>query len=90
MTVKSYIPCFQLVIFSVNWAKEFLIQAMELQFMYRDKGDGPEEIFSEVTEDFEPVPPPIDSWAPGCMPVVYSDTPPSSPTPQQVKLFYFI
>lgn len=72
-----------LVAFSVSWAKDFLVQALELHFMYRDEGDGPEEVSSDVAEDLEPVPPPIDSWAPGCVPVVYSNTPPST-TPQQV------
>ncbi|XP_030214177.1 uncharacterized protein C2orf81 homolog isoform X2 [Gadus morhua] len=77
--LKSHIHK-QLVAFTVCWAKDFLVEAMELALLYRDPGDGPEEAFS-TAEDSQPVPSPIDSWAQGCVPVVSISSPPPPPLP---------
>ncbi|KAJ3604108.1 hypothetical protein NHX12_028849 [Muraenolepis orangiensis] len=71
--LKSYVEK-QAVAYSVSWARDFLVQAVQLEFLYRDEGDGPEEA-SILAEDSEPVPPRIDSWAPGCMAVTYINSP---------------
>ncbi|KAJ8006170.1 hypothetical protein DPEC_G00125460 [Dallia pectoralis] len=56
----------QLVPFTVFWARDSLVQILEWHFLVQDKGEGPDGSLS-WTEDTEPQPSVIDSWAPGCV-----------------------
>ncbi|XP_061119264.1 uncharacterized protein C2orf81 homolog [Conger conger] len=70
----------QLVPFTVAWAQHFLVHTLEWQFLVRDEGEGHDS--APVWEqDSEPQPGDIDSWAQGCVPVVYS-----RPTPKNILL----
>ncbi|KAK1792347.1 hypothetical protein P4O66_012302, partial [Electrophorus voltai] len=59
----------QLLPFSVAWAKNAMVQVIELQYPTHDTGDGANTI-SLFKENAEPPPMITDSWAQGCMPVI--------------------
>ncbi|XP_036443562.1 uncharacterized protein C2orf81 homolog [Colossoma macropomum] len=60
----------QLVPFCVRWAREALAQTIEWRFLVRDEGENSDSD-TLWTEDPEPEPSAPDSWAEGCVPVVY-------------------
>uniref|UniRef100_A0AAY5KYT5 Uncharacterized protein n=1 Tax=Esox lucius TaxID=8010 RepID=A0AAY5KYT5_ESOLU len=62
----------QLVPFTVFWARDSLVQVLEWQFLVQDEGEGPDNALS-WTEDSEPLPSVIDSWAPGCVLVMNAE-----------------
>ncbi|KAJ8286917.1 hypothetical protein GJAV_G00044870 [Gymnothorax javanicus] len=61
----------QLVPFTVSWIRLSLLRTLELQFLERDEGEA-QDSSPLWEEDSEPQPCAIDSWAQGCVPVVYS------------------
>lgn len=65
------LPVFQLIPYSVWWARNNLVETVECLLLRRDEGDDPEhEPFWQ--EDAEPQPCSIDSWAEGCVPVLHT------------------
>ncbi|KAL6470674.1 hypothetical protein MHYP_G00217930 [Metynnis hypsauchen] len=60
----------QLVPFCVRWAREALVQTIEWRFLVRDDGENSDSD-TLWTEEPEPEPSILDSWAEGCVPVVY-------------------
>uniref|UniRef100_A0A3P8YR16 Uncharacterized protein n=1 Tax=Esox lucius TaxID=8010 RepID=A0A3P8YR16_ESOLU len=61
-----------------------LLQVLEWQFLVQDEGEGPDNALS-WTEDSEPLPSVIDSWAPGCV-LVMNAEPTQYISPLQVAL----
>ncbi|XP_076836032.1 uncharacterized protein C2orf81 homolog [Brachyhypopomus gauderio] len=61
----------QQVPFTVWWVREVLIQTVKWRFVVRDEGDDPNSALL-WTENPEPQASIIDSWAEGCIPVVYA------------------
>ncbi|KAM9393555.1 uncharacterized protein C2orf81 homolog isoform 2-T3 [Pholidichthys leucotaenia] len=58
----------QLEPYTVSWAKSYLTQFLEHNFLWLDEGEGPE--VGAKTEDSEPMPATLDAWIEGCMPVL--------------------
>ncbi|XP_028829834.1 uncharacterized protein C2orf81 homolog isoform X2 [Denticeps clupeoides] len=66
----------QLVPFLVSSTRDVLVKTVESFFLMRDEGEDPSSRLS-LQEDAEPEPCSPDSWAEGCVPVLYSTRVPS-------------
>ncbi|KAI1904689.1 hypothetical protein AGOR_G00008290 [Albula goreensis] len=76
----------QMIPFTVSWARDALVQALAMQFLARDEGDGQDSGLS-WEQDSEPQPCGIDSWAQGCVPVIHSrPTPNTTPLQKSAEL----
>ncbi|XP_074203836.1 uncharacterized protein C2orf81 homolog [Camelus bactrianus] len=65
---KSYLER-QCIPYTVDWARETMLQMVQLRFMPRDKGEPNLAEDPTWAEDEEPTPCPIDTWARGAVPV---------------------
>ncbi|XP_053727067.1 uncharacterized protein C2orf81-like [Synchiropus splendidus] len=66
----------QVVPFTVNWAKTYLIQVLRPKFICREEKEEAEE--SSKTEDSQSMPPILDNWAQGCFPILQITRPSTS------------
>ncbi|XP_061578940.1 uncharacterized protein C2orf81 homolog [Cololabis saira] len=69
----------QIIPFTLFRIKSYLTQTVEQQMLFLDRGDEEGELAK--TEDSEPMPATPDSWAQGCVPVVYAPH-----QPEQISL----
>ncbi|EPY73645.1 hypothetical protein CB1_002666001 [Camelus ferus] len=65
---KSYLER-QCIPYTVDWARETMLQMVQLRFMPRDEGEPNLAEDPTWAEDEEPTPCPIDTWARGAVPV---------------------